>query len=126
MNKMWAPVSVRRARFMSEKPNSTVAGLKYLFRNLRRIVVSDKYIMERNVLVLDVVKDSSKRFLERAMSSIDPTNKVLKINTLVRKATSRVFRGTSGTIGAYKRVYIRFEKEIDPKVFYVQTESEEI
>jgi ribosomal protein L23 len=121
---MWAPVSVRRARFVDKKESNTAVGLQYLFRNLKRMVLSDKHIMDKNILVFDVTKNTCKQLLTRAMNSIDPANKVLKVNTLIRKSSTRSFRGVIGSFSAYKRVYVRFEKEIDPKVFSFQTEGE--
>ena len=115
MNAMFVPMSIRKKRFAgSSKGNSSLTwGLSYLASVLKRVTISEKYVQDPCVFVLDTSVSASKPCLYKAFSAVDPENKVLKITTLVNKSVSRVFRYRVGKTKAQKRVCIKFMKPFD-------------
>lgn len=113
MSKVSAPRSVRMMRFTSrprdiESESHKVKGLEYLLHSIERVVVSEKYILERDLLVLDVRPETDKLKMKLALESVSNGNKVRRIRSSNRKPTLRVFRGKRGSTSASKRMYVLF------------------
>lgn len=134
MSKMFKPTSVRRICNTGKPPlhlntNSTAQtvdsivgegnrtkSLKYLLSGVNKVVVSDKYILDRCVLVLHVKPEMEKIKIRRALNTISEGNEVVSVNSVKRHASKRNFRGRPGSISAFKVMYIRFKNEFDQSV----------
>lgn len=117
MSRMHAPISVRRARFEKTAASSNLKGLNYLLKHLKSLVISDKYPLDNNMLILNVEVSTTKALIKKAFSSVMPDNKLISVNSLVKKGTSRNFRGVKGNTSSFKRMYIKFEKVVDSDFF---------
>lgn len=117
MSKMFVPKSIKRMRFESVKkadPETEMTkSLEYLVSVMKKIVVSEKHILDANLFVIDVRPEAEKLLIKRALEGLSPNNKVKKLTSSVRKSTARTFRGSVGSTSTYKRMYIRFDTAFD-------------
>ena len=137
MSKMFKPISVRRICNRGKVPSklkgnsklqtssffaegdievNRTKSLTYLLSGVNKVVVSDKYILDRCVLVLNVKPEMEKIKIRRALNAISEGNEVINVNSVKRHAYQRNFRGRPGTISAFKVMYIRFKHEFDHSV----------
>lgn len=129
MSPMFVPKSIRMQRFgvkiVANKPaESLVASYSYIEKVIKRVVVSEKYIVNPCVLALDVDVKACKQRIARAFAQISPDNNVVKITSLINKSTARTFKGKIGATKASKRLCIRFDKPFDISLIY-NTDDEE-
>jgi ribosomal protein L23 len=111
---MHVPKSIKIARF--QKPIAAVdqlemgiKSLEYLNKVMKEVVVSEKYLLRRDFLILNVSLEADKIKMKKAMEWISKGNKVLKILVSNRKPYLRKNMVTK----PYKRMYVRFEKHFD-------------
>lgn len=114
MSRVSVPISIRRLRYKPRAHLTEVAAFEYLLRNLKRHVISEKYVLDKNVLVLDML-NSSKNMTKMSIETIFK-QKVIKIGSCVRKPYVKYFRGRFGESEKYTRVYIRTENPVDIKL----------
>lgn len=111
---MHAPKSVRVARFQKPTGNfdqveNEIKSLEYLNRVLKEIVVSEKYLLKRDFLVINVLPEADKIKMKKAIEAISSGNKVVKI--LVSNSKPYIRRHI--VTKPYKRMYVRFERQFD-------------
>ena len=121
MSSMFTPISVKRMRFDAKQRDSSkesyiAVSLEYLLENIISIPDTEKYIMNRNVLVLNVKHDTEKLKTRLAFAGISPDNPILKLNSSNRKPITKVIRGKKGTISGHKRMYLTFSKPFDRSI----------
>lgn len=111
MNRSFVPISVRRMRHKPKVYISQTQAYEYLLKNLRRYVISEKYVLDKSMLVLDMAS-SNKRKTKMAIEKIFNT-KVLKVTSCVRKPYVKFFKNRKGMSEKYTRVYIRTETPVN-------------
>jgi len=128
MSKMHVPLSIRRLRFnpatkYASEDSKKIKSLEYLIRVIERVVLSEKYILDRNLLVLDVKPEADKLKIGMALEGISE-NKVLKVTSSVRKPTERNFKRSKGSTSEYKRMCIRLDSPFDITILSGGSEDE--
>jgi ribosomal protein L23 len=116
MSKMHVPLSIRSLRFNKNEKASgeknKIKSLEYLIHVIKRVVVSEKYILDRNLLVLDVKPDAEKMKISMAIEGISE-NKVLKVTSSIRRSSTRNFKRSKGSTSEYKRMCLRLDSPFD-------------
>lgn len=129
MNRMFVPRSIRLMRHkpvrQEESDHNTLNSLMYINSVIKKVIVSEKYLMQPNLFVLEVDASADKIKLARALNSISIDNPVKKINSLVYKPTNKIFRGKRGKTSYTKRMCITFTKPFDINLIYTDTDGEE-
>ena len=115
MTRMFVPKSVRE---MSEiKPMNKINGLKYLATHVKRVVASDKYLLDNRILVLDVAHSTDKRFIERALNTLtNEQNLVSEVRSLNRKSHLKKKARNTILSESFKRMYIKFSSSFDKSI----------
>ena len=111
MSRISVPISIRRLRHKSKPQIDEATAFEYLWRNLKKHVVSEKYIFDKNILVLDM-KTGNKHMIKMAIEKIFD-RKIVKITSLVRKPEIKHFRGRTGHTSKYVRFYVRTNEPVD-------------
>ena len=115
---MHAPRSIKALRFNKktydiQSVDYQITSLEYLNRVMQEIVVSEKYILRRDFLVINVNKEADKQKMKLALEAISNGNKVVGLTSSIRKPYLRKRFETS----AYKRMFVRFQNQFDLTVF---------
>lgn len=118
MSRAQVPATVRRLRGQPKAFLTETAAYEYLLSIIRRHVISEKYVLDKNMLVLDAL-GPDKRMVRMAIEAIFKTE-VLKVTTSVRKPYVKHFRGQRGMTSKYSRVYIRTKVPVDLKALEVE------
>lgn len=118
MSRAQVPISVKRLRSKPKTYLTETAAYEYLLSILRRHVISEKYILDKKILVLDALSPD-KRMVKMAIEAIFKAE-VIKVTSLVRKPYVKNFRGQKGMTSKYSRVYIRTKEPVDLKLLEVQ------
>jgi len=118
MSTVFAPVSVKQMRFKKQPINQdqekvTLTSLDYLINMINRVVVSEKYILDSAVLVLDVRPEAEKILMQKSLECISEGNPIRKITSSNRKPIRKLFKGKPGRVQAFKRMYIRFKESFN-------------
>lgn len=113
MSKVSVPITIRRMRHKTKTYLGEVSAYEYLLSTLCRHVISEKYVLDKNMLVLDL-KESNKRMIKMAVETIFQT-RVTKVTSSVRKPYVKIFRGRKGFSSQYTRTYIRTSEPVDMK-----------
>lgn len=115
---MHTPKSIKISRFIKKSYeigsiDNKIKALEYLNRVMKDIVVSEKYLLRRDFLIVNVSPEAEKEKMKIAMENISNGNKVLKITSSNRKPFLKKRIATK----AYKRMCIKFENQFDLGIF---------
>jgi ribosomal protein L23 len=112
---MFVPSRIKK---MSSLPNfSLKGGLNYLVRHVKRVVACDKYLLDPNVVVLDVIHDTDKRLMQAALDAIcGEKNKVNNVRSLNRKSETKIKGKNKINTESFKRMYIKFDHPFDANI----------
>jgi ribosomal protein L23 len=115
---MHVPKSIKAARFKKKiydigSIDNKIKSLEYLNRVMEDIVVSEKYLLRRDFLIVNVKPEADKQKMKLAMENISEGNKVLNITSSNRKPFLKRRISTK----SYKRMCIKFEKQFDLSIF---------